>query len=493
LDEFSPDYWRCPACETLVLKHLPQGDVTRVGDDEADLYSKRYYLEHLQGAYGYPDLLQRTRADLPERCLHWLRTVLKYKTPSGKALELGSAHGGFVALLRWAGFDATGLELSPWLVDYARRTFDVPMLTGPLEDQSLPAGSLDVIALMDVLEHLPDPVGTMRRCLDLLKPDGILVIQTPRYPEAMTFAEMQARQDPFLFQLKPQEHLFLFSQTALQEMFRRLGAGSVTFEPAIFAQYDMFPVVSRQPAAVQATEATEAALMASPTGRLVLALIDADAAQQPIRRRLGGVEEERNLLQHQLADLRRHFEASEVDRAARLAVIEDQGRRQGEVESERNDLRHQLQDLRRQFQGLEADYAARLEVIHAQGRQLGEVEAERNDLRYQSEDIRQQFRAMEVDYAARLEVINDQGNRLSASEAERQALLGHLSELTARVSAQDLMAAAYQQQVRLLTDQTRRLQTALHAIRQSRIYRLSRQFGLWHVAEQTIEGVTWNE
>jgi 2-polyprenyl-3-methyl-5-hydroxy-6-metoxy-1,4-benzoquinol methylase len=30
------------------------------------------------------------------------------------------------------------------------------MLVGPVEDQKIPSGSLDVIALMDVLEHLPE-------------------------------------------------------------------------------------------------------------------------------------------------------------------------------------------------------------------------------------------------------------------------------------------------------------------------------------------------
>ena len=47
------------------------------------------------------------------------------------------------------------------------------MLLGPVEDQQIEPGSLDVIALMDVFEHLPDPVSTMRHCLRLLRPDGI--------------------------------------------------------------------------------------------------------------------------------------------------------------------------------------------------------------------------------------------------------------------------------------------------------------------------------
>ncbi len=114
---------------------MPGGDISHVREDEAGLYGKNYYLQHLQKDYGYPDLETRARADLPERCLHWLRTVLKFVPgPGARTLELGCGHGGFVAMQRWAGLDATGLELSPWLVGKAREWFGVPVLQGRLED-----------------------------------------------------------------------------------------------------------------------------------------------------------------------------------------------------------------------------------------------------------------------------------------------------------------------------------------------------------------------
>ena len=159
-----------------------------------------------------------------------------------------------MALLHWAGFDATGLELSPWVVQFARKTFGTPMLLGPVEDQQIKLASLDMIALMDVLEHLANPVGTMRHCLELLKPNGILVIQAPCLPEGRSHEDMVALSDPFLEQLKEKEHLYLFSQRSIRELFARLGAEHVVFEPAIFAYYDMFLVVSRdavlQPGAI---------------------------------------------------------------------------------------------------------------------------------------------------------------------------------------------------------------------------------------------------
>ncbi|MCI0558085.1 MAG: class I SAM-dependent methyltransferase, partial [Nitrososphaera sp.] len=264
---------------------MPQEDITRVRDEETDRYGKNYYLKRHPFDCGYPDLPTRARVDLSERCLHWLRAVLKYKRPPAKVLELGSAHGGFIALLRWAGYDATGLEVSPWVVEFARKSFFVPMLLGPVEDQVIEERSLDVIALMDVLEHLPNPVSTIRNCLELLKPDGIIVIQTPRYPEGKTYDEILADGDRFLEQLKADEHLYLFSENAIRQLFRRLEAQYLAFEPALFAQYDMFLVVSREPLVVNAREAIEGILCATPESRMVQALLDCDERSRELVKR----------------------------------------------------------------------------------------------------------------------------------------------------------------------------------------------------------------
>src|SRR5205807_6303767 len=97
-----------------------------------------------------------------------------------------------------------------------------------------------------VMEHLPDPVATIGHCLDLLKPDGVMVVQTPGLPEGTTYEEMVAANDYFLNHMNglSAEHLYLFSRKAAAELFGRLGA-AVRFEPAIFAQYDMFFVAGR--------------------------------------------------------------------------------------------------------------------------------------------------------------------------------------------------------------------------------------------------------
>lgn len=285
LEPFSSEYVRCPICDTIVLSDWPDPLALKVKNDSEDFYGAKYFESYVRDR-GYPSLMDRARTDLPERCLHWLKALLAYKLPPSKTLELGSAHGGFVALQKWAGFDAIGLEMSPTVVQNAKKTFDVSLLTGPVEDQNLEPESFDVISLMDVLEHFASPTSTMAECLKLLKPDGILLIQTPRYPGNKTFNDLRESGDQFLLQLKPEEHIFLFSESSAKELFGRLGAPYLNFEPAIFAHYDMFFAVSRSPLKKHSMQAIESSLTIVPSGRLVQSMFDQDLKLKEMGSRL---------------------------------------------------------------------------------------------------------------------------------------------------------------------------------------------------------------
>jgi 2-polyprenyl-3-methyl-5-hydroxy-6-metoxy-1,4-benzoquinol methylase/uncharacterized coiled-coil DUF342 family protein len=330
LTNFSDDYSVCAKCGTLVAQAGLSSEQIQVQDDNHDFYGKEYWLSHQTQDYGFPDIYQRSRQDLPERCLHWLQILLTYRLPPARILELGCAHGGFVALMRWAGFDAMGLELSPWVVDFARQTFDIPVLLGMVEEQQLEPGSLDAIALYDVLEHMPDPVATMRHCAQLLKPDGIFIVQMPDYKGDKLYSEMVEQHDHFLEQMKSIEHLHLFTRRAAQEFFERLGYPFLQFEQQLFA-YDMFFIASRQPLTQYTSEHIAEKLLSSAPSRIVQALLDQKF--------------ELNQLQAAHQETLAHYQMSEVDRAERLKVIESQGEELAALQA----LLHQTQPLVHQY------------------------------------------------------------------------------------------------------------------------------------------------
>lgn len=273
---YSADYHVCKVCGTLVTAADVRPADLAVTRDEGELYSKDYWLHRQSAKHGLPSLAQRTRTDLPERCVHWLNLLLARRLPPARVLEIGCAHGGYVALMRWAGFDAHGTEMSPWIVDYARESFGVPVTAGTIESQSFAPGSLDVIILNDVIEHLPDPLGTLGCCARLLKPDGFFIIQTPEYKEHLSYADIIRTNDLFNVHMKGKndEHLYLFSRRSTQQLFARLGFPVVAFENPIFA-YDLFYTASRQALPAHSPDTIAASLAAQPApARLVLALLD---------------------------------------------------------------------------------------------------------------------------------------------------------------------------------------------------------------------------
>lgn len=274
LVSFSSKYSLCTACGTLISNTAAGDEVFLVGNDETDFYGKQYWLTHQSEDLGYTDIYARARADLCERNLHWLKVLLKYKMPPAKIMELGCSHGSFVFLMQQAGFDAYGIELSPWVVEFGQKIFDVPIQLGPLEALPLKEHSFDAIVLMDVLEHLPHPLETMKTCLRLLKPDGILLIQTPNFEMHYKYSELLEAQHPFLVQLKDDEHLFLFSKKSVSTFFERLNAPNMQFEDAIFAHYDMFFAVSQMTLKQYTDTEIEAWLLSTPHGRYILSLFD---------------------------------------------------------------------------------------------------------------------------------------------------------------------------------------------------------------------------
>ncbi|MEW6714411.1 MAG: class I SAM-dependent methyltransferase [Nitrospirota bacterium] len=291
---------KCSKCNSLVSQRLQTDNFNNETNDFHTLYDKDYWFSYQEKELKLPNILSRARTDLTDRCIYWLDTFLKYKLPPAKTLELGSAHGGFVAMLNWANFDATGLEISPWVVDFSSKTFSVPILLGVVEEQDIKPESLDAIILMDVFEHLADPARTMRHCLSLLKQNGILLIQMPCLPENISYEQMVENNDTFLSILKDVGHLYLFSKKSIREFFYRIGAKYLEFEPPIFSHYDMFFVVSREPLEVNAIEEIEKSLSETPSGRLVQALLD--------------IYKQRNVL-------REKYEGTEANRAAGLEVI----------------------------------------------------------------------------------------------------------------------------------------------------------------------------
>ena len=141
----------------------------------------------------------------------------------GRLLDVGCGDGRFLALMRDAGWEVLGVENDPHAAEVARGCFGVPVIAPTLEEACLSDGSVDVITLNHVIEHVFDPVGLLSKCNRLLRTDGRLVVVTPNN---QSLGSRQFGQS--WVHLDPPRHLILLSSRALRTLAARSGLTCAT-------------------------------------------------------------------------------------------------------------------------------------------------------------------------------------------------------------------------------------------------------------------------
>jgi len=114
-----------------------------------------------------------------ERLIQERRVLMGLKKikPEGTLLDVGAGSGMLVEAALEQGYQAEGIEPSKWLFETARK-HELPIHLGTFPHQNTP-GPYDIITLVDVLEHVTDPLDLMTSLRKGLKKDGILLIVTP--------------------------------------------------------------------------------------------------------------------------------------------------------------------------------------------------------------------------------------------------------------------------------------------------------------------------
>ncbi|GAO03670.1 class I SAM-dependent methyltransferase [Anaeromyxobacter sp. PSR-1] len=139
-------------------------------------------------------------------------------------LDFGCGWGRLPAMAALFGFEAWGVDRDAW-----RRRDAAPgfRLCAGLEEVE---GRFHAASLMEVLEHLVDPMAVLRAVHDRLVPGGILVVETPdctRVRGIATAAEYRA--------IHPLDHVNAFDPPSLRRFVERAGFRVVTAPTAYLA------------------------------------------------------------------------------------------------------------------------------------------------------------------------------------------------------------------------------------------------------------------
>lgn len=94
-----------------------------------------------------------------------------------RLLEIGPGNGTFLAKASNDGFEVHGVELNSLLIDKLKKITS-NIYTDDILNLNLPENYFDVIYFRDVMEHIDQPIPFLTKVHSVLKPGGILIIDT---------------------------------------------------------------------------------------------------------------------------------------------------------------------------------------------------------------------------------------------------------------------------------------------------------------------------
>lgn len=152
-------------------------------------------------------------------------------------LDIGSAHGWFLAAASRRGAQAEGIEPEAEMVNHARAqglNVRLGYFPAALDDDE----RADIISFNDVLEHIPSVDDTLDACARTLQAGGVLSVNIPSasglaYRVATVLARVGFRK-PYLRLWQhglPSPHLHYFTPAALQSIIERHGFTVVRQRP----------------------------------------------------------------------------------------------------------------------------------------------------------------------------------------------------------------------------------------------------------------------
>lgn len=96
----------------------------------------------------------------------------------GRLLDVGCGFGYLLEVARGRGWDVAGVDINGAAIR-ALADKDIPAFHGRFPDSQFAPASFDVVTMLNLIEHLLDPAEAVQEAARVLRPGGLLVIETP--------------------------------------------------------------------------------------------------------------------------------------------------------------------------------------------------------------------------------------------------------------------------------------------------------------------------
>lgn len=199
---------RCMTCDVVYVSNPPPQD-------------------ELAQAYHAADYDSSEEAtDAADAYMEAMRPVLAKLAVKERVLEIGAGNGVLLERLKDAGFrDLVGIEPSPAAIAAAPAHRRGWLREGIFVEEAFDPASFDLICCFMTMEHVRDPMATAQAARRLLRPGGVFITVTHDYTSLVN--RLLGRKSPII----DIEHMQIFSQASIRELFRRSGYEDISSNP----------------------------------------------------------------------------------------------------------------------------------------------------------------------------------------------------------------------------------------------------------------------
>ena len=214
-------YYRCPHCGLVTTLPLP------TDSQITDHYQQKFNQGNYELLRRYAPDYMKVYQDMAKRLSLYCRQHQK-SLKKAKLLDIGTFTGEYMEAASQLGADVYGTELQSEAVKIANQKFPGKIIEANILNTAFPHQNFDIITLLGLIEHVVNPDKLMTRVAKLLKPNGLIMIQTPNAGSLLA-RSMGKYWPPYA----PIEHIHLFSRQSLELLLHQNGFDNLTYQPHV--------------------------------------------------------------------------------------------------------------------------------------------------------------------------------------------------------------------------------------------------------------------
>lgn len=150
------------------------------------------------------------------------------RTRPRRVLDVGCAHGHFLACMRGAGCAAQGIELDPEAAAVAKGRGGITIHVGQAEELLPRLAGFDLVTLWANIEHVRDPAAVLQGAHGAINPGGMLALST-----GMHGGLVEKVMRGYSMWYDPPQHLWYFSPKSLKLLLASVGFKDVRWQIAL--------------------------------------------------------------------------------------------------------------------------------------------------------------------------------------------------------------------------------------------------------------------